>query len=119
MIELAEKELPESQCGFRKGRGYTDMIFTVRQLVEKAIEHRTKQLLVFVDLKKACDSVPREGLWRVLNKLGVPEVLVDIIRSFHDDMEARISLNQSLLEEIKVNNGLCQGCTKAPTLFNL
>ena len=56
------------------------MIFTVRQLVEKAIEHRTKQLLVFVDLKKACDSVPREGLWRVLNKLGVPEVLVDIIR---------------------------------------
>jgi len=37
-----------------------------------------------------------------VEKLGVPEVLVDIIRSFPDDMEARISLNQSLLEEIMV-----------------
>jgi len=55
---LAEKELPESQCGFRKGRGCTDMIFTVRQLVDKVIEHHTKQFLVFVDLKKAYDSVP-------------------------------------------------------------
>ena len=33
--QLAEEELPESQCGFHKGRGCTDMIFAVRQLVEK------------------------------------------------------------------------------------
>jgi len=51
--------------------------------------------------------------------LGVPEVLVDIIRSFHDDMEARVSLNHLLLEEINEKNGLCQGYTMAPTLFNL
>ena len=38
---LAEKELPEFQCGFRQGSGYTDMIFTVRQLAEKTIEHQT------------------------------------------------------------------------------
>ena len=36
---LAEKELPESQCGFRRGRSCTDMIFAVRQFAEKAIEH--------------------------------------------------------------------------------
>ena len=36
---IAEQELPESQCGFRQGRGCTDMIFVVRQLVEKALEH--------------------------------------------------------------------------------
>ena len=37
--ELAEEVLPESQCGFRKRRGCSDMIFTVRQLIEKANEH--------------------------------------------------------------------------------
>ncbi len=37
--KLAEDQLPESQCGFRKGHGCTDMIFTVRQLVEKSWEH--------------------------------------------------------------------------------
>ena len=43
---LAEEELPESQCGFRKGRGCSDMIFTVRHLVEKSWEHRAKSFLV-------------------------------------------------------------------------
>ncbi len=64
---MAEKVLPESQCGFRRGRGCTDMIFVIRQLVEKAVEHQAVQHFVFVDLKKAYDSVPREAMWIVLN----------------------------------------------------
>ena len=40
---IAEEELPESQCSFRKGRVCTDMIFTVRQLVEKSWEHNMIQ----------------------------------------------------------------------------
>ena len=47
---LAERELPESQCGFRQGRACTEMIFMVRQLAEKAIEHQSKLFLVLVDL---------------------------------------------------------------------
>ena len=43
--ELAEKLLPESQCGFRKGRGCNDMIFTIWQMSEKAVEHRTSNFL--------------------------------------------------------------------------
>ena len=42
-----------------------------------------------------------------------------IIRSFHDDMEERIILDQTLLEKINVNYGLHQGCTMAPTPLNL
>ena len=57
--QLAEEELPETQCGFR-----TDMMFTLRQLMEKSVEHRTKQFIIFVDLRKAYDSVPRTALWR-------------------------------------------------------
>ena len=54
----------------------------MRQLVEKAIEHQAKQHVLFVDLRKAYDSVPREALWRILTKLGVPDNLVNIIKSF-------------------------------------
>ena len=39
------------------------MIFVVQQLAEKAIEHNSRQYLVFVDLRKAYDSVPRTALW--------------------------------------------------------
>ena len=47
---LAEQVLPESQCGFRRQRSCTDMIFSVRQLQEKVIEHKTQGFFVFVDL---------------------------------------------------------------------
>ena len=74
--KLAEDELPESQCGFREGRSCTDMICTIRQLVEKSWEHTAKSFFTFIDLKKAYDSVPREAMWLALKKLGVPDETV-------------------------------------------
>ena len=53
---LAEQVLPEAQCGFRRGRGCTNMLFVVRQLAEKAFEDHMKQYFIFVDLCKAYDS---------------------------------------------------------------
>ena len=43
-----------------------DLIFCAHQLVEKAIEHNTKVFLLFVDLRKAYDFVPRQVLWCAL-----------------------------------------------------
>ena len=59
---IAEKVLPESQRGFHKGRGCVGMIFTARQLFEKSREHDDSLFALFVDLRKAYDSVCREGL---------------------------------------------------------
>ncbi len=117
--QVAEEELPESQCGFRRGRSCTDMTFVVRQFVEKCIEHRTKGFLIFIDLRKAYDSVPRPALWIVLLKLGVPASLVKLIQSFHENMTASVIVDGSPVEGINVCNGLRQGCTMAPVLFNL
>ena len=116
---VAEEVLPDSQCGFRAGRGCADMIFCARQLVEKASEHNTKLYFLFVDLRKASDSVPREALWQVLKKYGFPSTLVSIIRSLHDGTTAEVTVGGSTTPEIQVTNGLRQGCTIAPTLFNL
>ena len=116
--KLVEEVLPESQCGFREGRGCSDIIYTVRQLM-KSYEHEAKVWFIFIDLKKAYDSVPREALWLALEKLGIPDSLIRLIRSFYQDMKARIRLEDGTLEEIEVNNGLQQGCCMAPSLFNL
>ena len=61
----------------------------------------------------------REALWAVLGKLGVPERMIESIKSFHHNMEASIRVDEELLDRIEVTNGLRQGCTLAPTLFNL
>ena len=118
--QLAEERvLPESQCGFRKGRGCADMSFAARMVVEKVREHNDKAFLLFVDLTKAYDSVARSALWKVLEKLGVPSEMVKMVRSLHEGMKAEVRVGEKKSGSIKVNNGLRQGCTLAPTLFNI
>ena len=116
---IAERVLPESQSGFRRGRGCCDMIFVARQLLEKAREHQDSLFVLFVDLKKAYDSVPREALWQVLERCGVPPRMLKIVKSFHVGMQAEVRVGASLSGSFEVKNGLRQGCTLAPTLFNI
>ena len=87
--------------------------------MEKAREHNTKLLMLFVDLRKAYDSVPHQALWLVLEKYGIPPVLVRLIHSLHDGMKVEVSVDGATTPVIEVNNGLRQGCTIAPPLFNL
>ena len=54
-----------------------------------------------------------------LGKLGVPDTTIQLICSFHSNMEATIRLDGNLLDPLKVENGLRQGCCMAPVLFNL
>ena len=116
---IAEHVLPDSQCGFRKRRGCCDMIFVARQLLEKAREHNDTLYALFVDLCKAYDSVPREALWQVLERCGVPPRMLCVVRSLHQGMQAEVRVGSSLSESFEVRNGLRQGCILAPTLFNI
>ena len=116
---VVEEAVSDLQCGFRAGRGCVDMTFCVRQLVEKAIEHNTKLFLLFVDLRKAYDSVLRAALWCTLQKYGVPDVMIELIRSLHDGMSATVTVGGGRFEPFLVQNGLHQECTIAPTLFIL
>ena len=93
------------------------MIFTARQLQEKCREHHRDLYIVFVDLIKAFDSVNRNLLWRLLGKIGCPCNLVNIIRSFHDDMSASVIDSGVSSKSFAVTNGVRQGCVLAPLLF--
>ena len=117
--QLTDLVYSESQCGFRKGRGTTDMIFCLRQLQEKAREHQTPLYMVFVDLTKAFDTVPRSALWIILEKLGVPPKMLSVIRSLHEGMLAQVVHCGKVSDAFKVENGTKQGCVLAPILFAL
>ena len=65
---LVNEICPETQCGFRSGRGTIDMIFSLRQVAEKVREKNQELYMVFVDLTKAFDTVSRTCLWKVLKK---------------------------------------------------
>ena len=59
----------ETQCGFRQGRGCMDAVFSVKMALKKRREHNLETWVLFLDLVKAFDRVPRSLLWQVLSKI--------------------------------------------------
>lgn len=88
LIALAERVCSDSESGFRPGRGVADATFLLRRCMTEwrqsfplanssADPELTDSLfLLFVDLRKAFDAVPRRSLWQLLHKkAGVPFIL--------------------------------------------
>ncbi len=119
LVAIAECVLPDSQCGFRPGRACKDMIHALNQLMEKHREFCKPLYICFIDLTKAYDCVPRELMWRVLDRYGVPPRMCTMIKRLHDGMKVFARVDGDLTEPFDVSNGLRQGCVLAPVLFDM
>ena len=106
LIPVLEKLLPDSQCGFRPGRGTVDLIFTLRQLQEKAIEQNTALHVVFIDLTKAFDTIDRNTLWSIMERLGIPPKFIAVCRSVHTNKFAQVLHNGKLTDSFLTNTGV-------------
>ena len=88
--DIAEKILPDSQCGFRADRSTADMIFVCRQLLEKGREQGQTLSIAFIDLKKAFDTVNRNLLFSILERFGCPPVFLSLLRALHTGNTAAV-----------------------------
>ena len=93
------------------------MTFSLRQLQEKCREQHMPLYIAFIDLTKAFDLVSRDGLFKVLPKLGCPHKLQSMIESFHTDTKGTVQFNGSFSEPLEIRSGVKQGCVLAPMLF--
>ena len=105
---IIEDFIPESQCGFRANRGTTDMIFVLRQIQEKCREQNMGLFVAFIDLTKTFDTVSRDGLWKILSRLGCPPKFLTIIRQLHEGQRGQVK------HSFPISNGVKQGCVLAP-----
>ena len=64
------RELPDVQAGFRKGRGTRDQIANIRWIMENAREFQKNIYFCFMDYAKAC--VDHYKLWKILKSMGIP-----------------------------------------------
>ena len=106
-----------SQFGFVPGRGTTDAIFVVRQLQEKYLAANKRLYMVFVDLEKAFDRVPRKVIWWALRKLDVEEWIVRLVQGTYANAQSHVHDGEGYSEEFEVKVGVHQGSVLSPLLF--
>lgn len=115
--KIVDEVLPESKSGFRSSRYTKDMIVSIRQIHEKAVEQQQELFIVFIDFSKIFDTVDRELLWRVLILCGCPESLLEIICLFHNEMRGIVCVGDEQSISFPINHGTKQSCILAPNLF--
>ncbi|WP_404830944.1 reverse transcriptase domain-containing protein, partial [Enterococcus spodopteracolus] len=74
------RELPDVQAGFRKGRGMRDQIAIICWITGKAREFQKNIYFCFIDYAKAYDYVDHSKLWKILKEIGVPDHLTCLLR---------------------------------------
>ena len=81
--QYVNRELPDVQAGFRKGRGTRDQIANICLIIEKAREFQKNIYLCFTDYAKAFDCVDHNKLWKILKEMGIPEHLTCLLRNLY------------------------------------
>ena len=83
------RELPDVQGGFRKGRGNKDQIASICWTLEKAREFQKNIYFCFIDYAKAF-IVDRNKLWKILQEIGIPDHLICLLRNLYACQEATV-----------------------------
>ena len=90
----AKEIIGDHQCGFRCNRSPIDHIFCIRQILEKKWEYNEKVNQLFIDFKKAYDSVRREVLYKIILEFGIPSKLVSLIKMSLTEIYGRVRVGK-------------------------
>ena len=112
-------KISDRQYGFQKGKSTVQPMFCLRMLQEKMREYQTDLHMVFVDLEKAYDTVPRELIWHCLRKKQVPEEYIRVIQDMYAQCTTSVNTAVGETEEVSIEVGLHQGSALSPFLFIL
>ena len=88
--QYMNRELPDVQAGFRKGRGTRDQIANICWIMEKAKEFQRNIYFCFIDYDKAFDCVDHNKLWKILKEMGIAGHLTCLLRNLYADQKATV-----------------------------
>ena len=113
------REIPNVQAGFRKGRGTRDQIANIHWIIEKAREFQKNVYFCFIDYTKALDCVDHNKVWKILKEMGIPDNLTCLLRNLYAGQEATVRTGHRTTDWFQIGKGVRQVCILSPCLFNL
>ena len=113
----SESIIAQEQAGFRQFYSTEDQVTYLSQGIEDAVQERKLVLAGWIDLQKAFDKVWKDGLIVKLQRYGVTSNMLNWIRSYLFNRQARIALDNRQSRKILLRQGVPQGGALSPTLF--
>jgi len=114
-----ESKLRKEQASFRPGRGTTEQIFLLRNIIEQSIEWQSSLYVNFIDFEKAFDSVHRDSLWLIMRSYGIPSTIINMVKVLYADFECAVVDGHDATEWFKIKTGVKQGHNMSGLLFLL
>jgi hypothetical protein len=114
-----EDKLGDWQYGYRPGMGTTDLIFTLKMILEKNWEWANDKFIAFIDMEKAFDRINRNNLWKVMREdhYGIDPKLIRVVKSIHRFTRNKVKCGEVESEWFEVRTGVRQGGVLSPLLF--
>ena len=108
-----------NQFSFMPGRSPIEAIFLIRQVTERFREQKKDLHMVFIDLEKAYDRIPRNVMWWALDKHKVPTKYVILIKNMYNNAVTSVRTNDGNTDYFPIKIGLHQGSALSLYLFAL
>ena len=112
------RELPDVQACFRKGRRTRDQIVNICGVIEKAREFQKNIYFCFIVYAKTF-CVDHNKLWKIMKEMGMPDHLTCLLRNLYAGQEAIVRTGHGTTDWFQIGKGVHQGCILSPCLFNL
>ena len=99
--QYMNREIPDVQASFRKGRGTRDQIANICWIKEKAREFQKNIHFCFIDYAKAFDCVDHKKLLKILKEMGLPDHLTCLLRNLCAGQETTVRTEHGTTESSK------------------
>jgi hypothetical protein len=109
----------KNQFGFMPGRSTIKAIFLIRQLMKRYRGQKKDLHIIFIDLEKDYDKVPRNVMWWALQKQKVSSKYITLIKDIYDNVVTSVRTSDGYTNDFPINIGLNQGSALSPYLFAL
>ena len=109
----------KTQCGFRKGHGTLDALFTITHAINMARHNKKRLYVVFVDFKKAFDTVRRDVMIARCQQLGVHGRFLDTLVLLYDKVQQQVCIGGDVGRLFDTYVGTKQGSELSPLLFGM
>ena len=113
------RELPDVQAGFRKGRGNRDQIANLCWIIEKAREFQKNIDFCFIDYAKPLIVWITTICATFLKEIGLPDHLPCLLKNLYAGQEATVRTGHGTTDWFQIGKGVCLGCILSLCSFNL